>query len=206
MRHRGIVRRNTVVRSLSLTAALTLAGIGIVCWNAASAEPLPKPLDLTRFMHQPIGKSTERAAKKPPAIRRTVAKRQERPATAPPSEPAPLPVEAARADAVQPGPPVRVVASDQLNEIDIVGDAVPVAGGTAAPNTENAVKLVEASEFNEIDRKADDLRPAAVEIAPPHGENLARSDHASNSWVQQAWAKLQGAFAVLAAAIRQSFG
>jgi hypothetical protein len=189
-----------------LAAALTLAGIGIDCWNTASAEPLSKPLDLTRFMHPSTGQSTERAAKKPPAIRRPAAKRQEQPAMVPPPQPGPLPAETARVDAVPPGPLVRVVASDQLNEIDIVADSVPVAGGTAAPITENAVKLVEASEFNDIDRKAGDLRPAAVEIPPPHGENLARSEHAADSWVQQAWAKLQGAFAVLAAAIRQSLG
>lgn len=206
MRHRGNVRQNTVVRGLSLTAALTLAGIGIDCWNAASAEPLSKPLDLTRFMHQPTGKATGHAAKKPRAIRRTVAKSQEQPATTPPPEPAPSPVETVPAAAVQPDPPVRVVTSNELNEIDIVSGSIPAASRTAAPTTENAVKLVEASEFNEIDRKADELRPAAVEIEPLHGESPARSDHAADSWAQQAWAKLQGALAVLAAAIRQSFG
>jgi len=206
MRLRGIAHRTALVLGLSLTAASTLACVGTDCRSTASAEPLSKPLDLTRFMRQSIAKSTRRAAKKPPAIRRPVAKPQERPTTAPPPEPARLPVEAAAAYAPQPDPPVRVVASDELNEIDIVGDAVPVATDTAAPNTENTVKLVEASEFNEIDRKADNLRPAAVEIAPPNRENLARSDHAADSWLQRVWAVLQNAFAALAAATRHLFG
>jgi hypothetical protein len=124
----------------------------------------------------------------------------------PPPEPAPLPVAAAAAYALQPNPTVRVVASDELNEIDIISGAVPVASETAAPNTEIAVRLVEASEFNEIDRKADERRPAAVEIAPPNRENLARSDHAADSRLQRVWGVLQSAFAALAAATRHLFG
>jgi hypothetical protein len=179
---------------------LTLACIGTDYRSTASAEPLSKPLDLTRFMQQSTEKSIGRATKKRHEIRRPVAKSQEQPTTTPPPEPAPFPVEAAAA--VQPEPPVRVVASDELNEIDIISGRIPVGSKTAAPITENAVKLVEASEFNEIDRKADDLRPAAFETAPPDGENPARGYHAGGSRFQQAWAVLQSAFAAIAAAVQ----
>jgi len=198
MRLRRIALRTALVLGLglSLTSAPMLACIGANCRSTASAEPRSKPLDLSRFMRQSAGNTTKRAVKKRHAVRRPAVKPQERPTTVPLPEPAPLPVEAVAAYASQPDPSVRVVARDELNEIDIIGKAATAATVTATPNVEHAVKLVEASEFNEIDRKADGLRPMAA-TARPARETLARGDPATDSWIEWTWAALRSAFTAL---------
>jgi len=117
---------------------------------------------------------------------------------------APLATEAAAAFAAQDTPDVRVVAADELNDIDLAaGPAAPETVGMAT-SSEAAVRVVDATANNDVDRQGDQgSLPAS---APnPIGETT-QPERASPTWIEQFSAMLQHVIAALTAGWRALFG
>jgi len=116
----------------------------------------------------------------------------------------PLATEAAAAFAAQHEPDVRVVAADEVNEIDLAaGPAVPETVGLA-PGGEAAVRVVDATAYNNVDRHGD--QGSSPASAPDPVGEPTQSDQADLTWIQRFWAMLQHAVTTLAAGWRVLFG
>jgi hypothetical protein len=122
----------------------------------------------------------------------------------PDEETKPLATDAASAFASQHEPDVRVVAADELNEIDLAaGPAAPETVGLA-PSGDDAVRVVDAAAYNDVDRQGDQgSSPASV---PDTVSEPAQPDRPGPTWIEQFWAMLQHAVAALAAGWRALFG
>jgi hypothetical protein len=116
----------------------------------------------------------------------------------------PLATEAAAAFAAQHEPDVRVVAADEVNEIDLAaGPAVPETVGLA-PGGGDAVRVVDATAYNNVDRHGD--QGSSPASAPDPVGEPTQSDQADLTWIQRFWAMLHHAVATLAAGWRALFG
>lgn len=185
---------------VTLTAAQASACEGADCPPAAKSKTASKPLQLGQFMRPAATKHAVRVAKAHSGTHKPGALASHRkPAPSPtPTVAEPLREEAAAAFAAQPSVPVRVVASDELNEIDLAAGPVSPETTGLAPATDGAVQLVEAEIYNDIDRKSAELQPS---LASPldTADAATRNDPTSLSWIERFWARVQHTFVALAA-------
>lgn len=117
-----------------------------------------------------------------------------------------MPVEASASFAAPPEQKeevkVQVEASDKDNATDRVAAAAPVETTGTALAADPVVQLVDAEEFNEIDRKADDGPPLSTNMA--RGEDVQTpTEQATTSWLQWIWSALGRRLGVLVAAVHQ---
>jgi hypothetical protein len=98
-------------------------------------------------------------------------------------------------------PPVRVVASDELNEIDLRADA-PVIEHGAVAFAEAPVRPTRVSVVN-IDRRTGTV-PAASVVAPaPEPESPLEPSAPPDNFVLHVWAMLQSKFSNMVSAVRR---
>jgi hypothetical protein len=191
---------------LGLAAEPAAACVGEACRGEAGAKSSSKPLDLGQFMRHGSAKTARRSESRRHTVRKPVTRRQTRTTKAPSPQPPALPVEAAAAYALQPNNALRVEASGALGDIDRTTGVAPIERDSASAAAENAVKLVDAAEFNEIDRKARDLPPATIETAVTEHAPRASGNPAGDFWLARLWTALQSGLAALAAMVRSLFG
>jgi len=112
---------------------------------------------------------------------------------APPAEAeTPLPTEAAAAFASQHDPDVRVVAADELNDIDLAAEpAVPETNG-AAPSDAIALRFADATSYTVADRP-DDERASPARASEPPGA-ATPDDRPGPSWIERFWAGWRALF------------
>jgi len=112
---------------------------------------------------------------------------------APPAEAeTPLPTEAAAAFASQHDPDVRVVAADELNDIDLAAEpAVPQTNGTA-PSDAIALRFADATSYTVADRP-DDERASPARASEPPGA-ATPDDRPGPSWIERFWAGWRALF------------
>ena len=191
---RGIACRTALVAGLSLAVAPAFGCDGTDCASAAKTKSPSKPLRLDQFMRHPATTATAGAAKVRKATKtHAAAAPRHRHRVAAKPDPLTLPVEAAKAFAAQPDANVRVVASDELNEIDLAA-AVPSETGAVVAASQN-VLVVDAGELNDIDRLADQPRAASPDsVATPRNPTVG-GETASQTWTQRLWTMLYGAWA-----------
>lgn len=188
-----------VLLSLNVPAASACEGAG--CRAG-------KPLDIMRFMLEQA--ASTRVGEIEPSHGKVLAKakvhRRSHGAVAAQPQPTPIPAEAAASFASRPGQQVpenvEFVASDEANAIDRAADAAPVETTGAAAAGGPAVQLVDAAEFNDIDRKADDRLPLSARVAGGDGAPT-HSERASLAWLHWLWSALGSTLAALATAVRQ---
>jgi hypothetical protein len=223
-------------RTIVCCAALTL-GLGLnavaapVCDDAdCQTATKSKPLNIMQFMREQAastrratprqsGGAKPRQSRMPSAAHRAPAvahvQRPARRTVAAAAKPSGVPTEAATSYAAQ-HPPVQVVASDEINDIDraapatATSDETTGAAGAAEPN----VQMVGTEEFNDIDRKAEELlRMSALarmaDAQPNAGEaKVAQPSVAPTnvSWLQWIWSAVTGTFTAMAAAAHHLVG
>jgi len=113
---------------------------------------------------------------------------------------------------------VQVVASDELNDIDraapapatATSDETTGAASAAEPNVQN-VQLVENGEFNDIDRKAEELlrQSALARMADAEANTKVAQPSAAQtnvSWLRWIWSGVANTFAALATAAHHLVG
>jgi hypothetical protein len=181
-----------VLMSLSVAAPAACEGDGCLANG--------KPLDIMQFMREQA--ASTRVAKPRPSQPRATAKVQRAPhqAIAARKKPVPIPVEAAASFASRPEQEAQAPATSSPSN-PFVG-----AAATAAPETTGEaivsgpdVQLVDAEEFNDIDRKADSGPPLSVATA----SGDAHSAQGNTSWMRWVWLALGSTFAALATAVHQ---
>jgi hypothetical protein len=177
------------------------------CRSATQSRPAGKPLQLGKFMRDVSAKSVKRAAKKRGSERHSPSRTHVHKRRPPPAAPTPdvMPDEAVAAFASQPSIPVRVVASDELNEIDRAAGATANETTGASQPAEQPAPVVAAEYYNDIDRKNDDDRRLASPAGGP-ADLSGESRAASHSWIERLWARLQYTFIAIAAALRYLIG
>jgi hypothetical protein len=195
------------VLALGLCQTIAPAGAaceGADCRHAATSRRPSQPLQLGNFTRPATAKSVA-----PKSRKRTTQAKQARQRAAvplPPPKEQPLPAEAATAFAAQPAVAVRVVTSEELNEIDLAAGPAPAETTGIGPRGEDEVQLVDASDFNDIDRKSDVSPMASAMASAAAVEGPAPSQPASASFIERFWAMLQNAFAALGTAFHYLFG
>jgi hypothetical protein len=182
--------------SPTMSAAAACEGAG--CRATANA----KPLNIMQFMReqaastrgaQPRHRSTRAAAKVHRVPHRAIAARRKS---------APVPPVAAASFASRPASAVQDVASDEHKTIDRIADAAAVATMDAAIPFVSDVQLVDAKEFNDIDRKAEGAGPASVNMTQDD-KGPAQSEQVNVSWLHWIWSAVGSTFAALATAVHQ---
>jgi hypothetical protein len=201
----------TLICCVALTVGLSLNAVAAPACDEGECQPAAKskPLDIMKFMKEQAAGTRQAAAgttNPRPGKAQPVAhvQRPAHRAVAARSKPAGMPVEAAASYAAQ-EPAVKIVDSDELNDIDRAAPSTAPAETTgSAVATEPNVQLVDNGEFNDIDRKAEDRQPLSVasRIADAH----ASAGQASVSWLQWIWSSLGNTFAALAMAVHQLVG
>ena len=215
----------TIVCCAALTLGLSLNAVAApVCDDAeCQTATKSKPLNIMQFMREQAA-STRAAtprqsgtAKPRQSKMQSVAhvQRPARRAVAARPKPDGMPIEAAASYAAQ-QPPVQVVASDELNDIDRAAPATATSEETtgAASAAEPNAQLVEFGEFNDIDRKAEErLRLSALaRIADAQASarqaNVTQTNVTQTgvSWVQWIWSAVRSTFAALATAAHHLVG
>lgn len=216
---------------LSQMAAPASACEGTDCAPAATAKP-SKPLQLGKFMRPSGAKSAAAHATKSPtrtakAKKRSVhvakmTKKAAAPSIPLPRAPSPsqsLAAEAASAFASQPAADVRVVDSNEVNEIDLAaGPALPETNGagqavqepeiadTTAADATASIKVAELKS-EDLERSAEKLRLASLESTPAAlAESPARAARTSLPWIERFWSAIQGTFLALTAGWHYLFG
>jgi hypothetical protein len=96
-----------------------------------------------------------------------------------------------------------VIGSGELNAIDLAAAPPPTPAETVG-STGPDVQLVDADEFNDLDRKADD--GAARVTDSTREQPPAHVDQAKVSWLRWIWSALGNTFAALATAVHQLIG
>ena len=175
--------------------------LGLLIGLGAQSQAEPeKPLDIRQFMREQAASTRAAEPRKPPATAKVrhpaphravaakdtakdTAKNTAKPKVA--AAPTPMLPEAAAAfaapaPAASPFPPAP--------QAETVGSAV-----STGPN----VQLVDASEVNDIDRRAEAAPPLAAASAP------APAAPASTSWLSAIWSALGNLFGALVAAVHQ---
>ncbi len=198
-----------LVLGLSLNAVAAPACDDDGCQAATQS----KPLDIMKFMKEQAASTragSTRVAKpqqnKAPAVAHV--QRSAHRAVAVRRKPAGLPVEAAASYATQ-EPRVKIVDSDELNDIDRAAPetatAAPAETTGSAVAAEPNVQLVDNGEFNDIDRKAQDRMPAstAMRIADAHASAPQPGVSPTVSWLQWIGSAFANIFVALATAVHQ---
>lgn len=161
------------------------------------------PLQLKKFMKSPVSSSAARTVKKADGnYARLPSQRLKRKAAAKEPEPLAAPIEisseATNAYAAVMDAQVKIVAEDELNEIDLAADVVPIVP-VAVPTSTETVHVAGPNEINAIDRAADKgtvgMAPAAEPVAMASSPIGLATEH--KSWMQR---MIDGLNVVLAAA------
>lgn len=181
--------------SPDVSAAPACNGAG--CRAAAPAKPLDimklmrEQAASTRVGEQRSGRTRASAKSQRPAHRAVAARPRQ----------VPMPAEAAASFASRPEQKDQVQATgDERNAADRIADSALVETVGAAVATGPVVQMVDAQEFNDIDRQADD-RPSL----PTGFDRDARtqSEQANASWLQLIWSAFANTFIALATAVQQ---
>jgi len=222
----------TIVCCAILSLGLSLNAIAAPACDDAECRTTTKakPLNIMQFMREQaastrVAASRQRGTTRPRQSKAqsvthrvpTVAhvQRPARRAVAAGPKPSGLPTEAATSYAAQ-QPPVQVVASDELNDIDRAAPAAATSDETtgAASAAEPNVQLVENGQFNDIDRKAEELlRQSALARLADAEANTGQAKVAQPSaaqtnvsWLQWIWSGVASTFAALATAAHHLVG
>ena len=200
---RRISRYTSLIAAPALAIGLALAAVpagacdGADCIAVTSAKT-SKPLNLNQFMRPPAAKKKSGAVVTRHGRTRSASRTQRAQSTtaAVPLPPSPLPSDAVTAYAAQADSQIPVVSSGEWNVLDrAAGPVLPDTVG-AGSGSEPPVRLVVATDFNEIDRMAEASRA-----------DSERADVSSNiSWGQRLWSMLRGALDTVAEAFRQLIG
>ena len=220
-----------IVCCAALTLGLSLNAIAApVCDDAeCQTTTKAKPLNIMQFMREQAASTRAAASRQSGTTKPRQSKAQsvarkapsgahgQRPArraVAAGPKPSGLPTEAATSYAAQ-QPPVQVVASDELNDIDraaptpatATSDETTGAAAAAEPN----VQLVENGEFNDIDRKAEELlrQSALARMADAEANTKVAQPSAAQtnvSWLRWIWSGVANTFAALATAAHHLVG
>jgi len=212
-----------------LSLGLSLNAIAApVCDDAeCQTTTKAKPLNIMQFMREQAastrvaasrqsGTTKPRQSKAQSVARKAPSgahgQRPARRAVAAGPKPSGLPTEAATSYAAQ-QPPVQVVASDELNDIDRAAAPTATSAQTtgAAAAAEPNVQLVENGEFNDIDRKAEELlrQSALARMADAEANTKVAQPSAAQtnvSWLRWIWSGVTNTFAALATAAHQLVG
>ena len=202
-----------LIVALAQTIAPAAACDGPDCRMAAQSARPGKPLQLGQFMRPAKTKNAVHSSKRHSGLRPVATARKQEPAPAMAQSkqavatvPTPtIPAGAASAFASQ-TPAVRVVASDEFNEIDRTAGPAAVETTGAGPSAEPAAKLVDAAEYNALDRNSDELRMASLAETSGRADAPTQVDQAGRSWIERLWTRLQYTFIALAAAVRYLIG
>jgi hypothetical protein len=199
---------NMTARSVVMCLVLAL-GIALVPAPAGACEPpgcrparsksLAMPLQLDRFMRHnsktvarartaKAGQRTDRVGTPPVRKFRPAARHRPAPVKPPPDR--------MQALALLAPPLVREVPSDELNEIDLAAGTIHSEEGATAFAGENSVRFADASEVDDIDRRAS-ADNVGLSRNPPSDRKPA-----VESWAVRVWTMLHAAFVALAAAVR----
>jgi hypothetical protein len=117
-------------------------------------------------------------------------------------KPAPIPVEAAASFAAPERPPQMPAMGGPYVPVEAMASAAPAeTTGTATPAPAD-VQLVDASEFNDIDRQAESGTPPSADTASGD-ETQTHSERANSTWLGWIWSALGTTFAALATAVHQ---
>jgi hypothetical protein len=161
------------------------------------------PLQLKKFMKSPVSSSATRTEKKADGdYAQLPSQRLKKKAAAKDPEPVAAPIEisseATSAYAAVMDAQVKVVSEDELNEIDLAADVVPIVP-VAVPTSTETVHVVGPNEINAIDQAADKgtvgLAPTAEPDATASSPIGIATEH--KSWMQR---MIDGLNIVLAAA------
>jgi hypothetical protein len=220
-----------IVCCAALTLGLSLNAIAApVCDDAeCQTTTKAKPLNIMQFMREQAASTrvaasrqsgttklrqskAQSVARKAPSVAH--GQRPARRAVAAGPKPSGLPTEAATSYAAQ-QPPVQVVASDELNDIDRAAPTPATATSDettgAASAAEPSVQLVGIAEFNDIDRKAEELlrQSALARMADAEANTKVAQPSAAQtnvSWLRWIWSGVTNTFAALATAAHQLVG
>lgn len=181
---------------------------------AAVQSKSAKPLDIMKFMREQAASTrvskTRSTKPRPVDHARRPAASSVAARSAPARSQTRLPVEAASSFASQPEQAAPAVASDELSTADRAAAPAPAETVGAAPSDSPNVQIVDADEFNDIDRKAYDglLAEAARLRADAQGrdEQQPGASPANPSWLQWIWSATAGTLAALSAAVHQLLG
>jgi hypothetical protein len=204
-----------------LGATAQSAGVcnGTGCRSAGTSGPL----DLMTFMRGGA-KAAKKTTAKPATTKtskqrrgatRSAARSGKPPIAAAPPQPAALPATAASAYASQDGSGVEVVASDQLNAIDLAmpRNATETIGAAQKPDADVSADLTSADAGQARDAGAapggDKLdMPAAPDMAAAPAEKPASQNSPAprdESWMGRMWSAIGDGFVALIAMVRQLF-
>jgi hypothetical protein len=198
MMFRAIVGRTALglglLLSLSISPIAACEGAG--CGVAANT----KPLNIMQFMREQA--ASTRVNERPRDSAAATAKIHRAPhnATAVRRKPVRMPGEAAASFASQQAPNVQQTAIDERKIAE--EDAISTETTGAAVASDPDVQLVDAAEYNEIDRKTDNGTPLPAD-AMSDNDTLPNNRQTNNSWLQWIWSALGNTFAALAMAVRQ---
>jgi hypothetical protein len=199
----------------TIYAAMLVAGLlvhqGVAAAQDCDGEDCPatakaKPLDIMQFMREQA--ASTRTAMPRHSPRRPTAKvhrpvqKVHRPvhrAIAARQKPVQVPPEAAASFASPSVPPAPAAES---NPASPAAEAPPAETVGAAVSSGPNVQLVDAGEFNDIDRKADVGPPPSVRLAPVEVSRTSR-EQTGTSWLRWIWSAVGSAFAALATAVHQ---
>jgi hypothetical protein len=189
----------------SMTVAAPAACEGDGCSAVANA----KPLNIMQFMREQAASTrvrkqsaSTRLAKPRPSYTRATAKVPRHQVIATRKKPGPMPVEAA-ASFASPEQEAQTPATVGLyNPFNGTADATPAETTGAAVARGPDVQLVDADEFNDIDRKADS-DPALSLNSALGNDSQTHGQQANNSWLRWIWSALGSTFAALATAVHQ---
>ena len=169
------------------------------------------PLQLKKFIKTPVSSSATRTAKKSDGeYTRQSAQRLKKKTAVKQSDPLPAPVavssEATNAYASVMDAQVKVVSADEINEIDLAADVVPIVP-ISVPTSTETVHVVGADEVNAIDRAADKettgIAPAAEPVTAAYSPSGITTE--LKSWVQRMIDGLHVVFVAATAAAKALF-
>jgi hypothetical protein len=221
----------TIVCCAILSLGLSLNAIAAPVCDGAECQTTTKakPFNIMQFMREQAASTRVAASRQSGTTKLRQSKAQsvarkapsvahvQRPArrtVAAGPKPSGLPTEAATSYAAQ-QPPVQVVASDELNDIDRAAPAPATATSDettgAASAAEPNVQLVENGEFNDIDRKAEELlrQSALARMADAEANTKVAQPSAAQtnvSWLRWIWSGVANTFAALATAAHHLVG
>lgn len=195
--------------------AMLVAGLlvhqGIAAAEDCDGEDCPmtakaKPLDIMQFMREQAA-STRTATPRLAHPRKTVKiNHPPRRVVTARRKPVRVPAEAAASFASRPEPTeppsAQSAPAPEYNPANVAAEAPQAETVGAAVSSGPNVQLVDAGDFNDIDRKADigpppSVRPARVDVSQTGREQTG------TSWLQWIWSAVGSAFAALATAVHQ---
>ena len=204
-----MIFRTTIYGAMLVAGLLVHQGVAAAqdCDGEDCAPPAKaKPLDIMQFMREqaastriagPRHTHPRMTAKVHHPARRVVAARR---------KPVQMPVEAAASFASRPEPKeppsVQSAPVAETDPANLAAEANPAETVGAAVSSGPNVQLVDAGDFNDIDRTADigpppSVRPARVDVSQTGREQTG------TSWLQWIWSAVGSAFAALATAVHQ---